>query len=220
MIEIGCDAVIFDMDGTLVDSTSVVEALWAEFSERTGADLPAVLRFAHGRRTEETVQRFTTSAEQAQRETDWMQEQELSVVHGIVEIPAARRLMDALDETRIAIVTSASRELARRRLGAAGLPVPGILIAAEDVRAGKPSPEGYLKAMERLGCDASRAVVFEDAAAGLEAARTSGATTVVVGGYEGPASAGLARILDFAGVSVVTQQAGMLIRWEGEYAPA
>jgi len=94
-------------------------------------------------------------------------------------------------------VTSAERELAVRRLTAAGLSCPTVLVAAEDVEAGKPAPDGFLRAAAALGVSAEYCAAFEDAEAGLQAARAAGAFTVVVGGYESPITRDLRRVIDF-----------------------
>ena len=116
---------------------------------------------------------------------------ELERMDGIVEISGAKELLNALQKGPLAVVTSASRELARRRMAAAGLAPPSAIITAEDVTAGKPSPEGYRRAAMILGVPAEDCVVFEDAEAGLQAALASGARPVVVGGHASATTDGL-----------------------------
>ncbi|MBK0869283.1 HAD-IA family hydrolase [Saccharopolyspora sp. HNM0986] len=192
---------LFDMDGTLVDSSAVVERTWRLFAERHGLDGATVLADAHGRPTAETVARHLPGATDAAAETARIVASEVSDVDGIVPVPGAVELLSQLPAANWAVVTSAGRELAERRMAAAGLNLPGVVVSADDVRSGKPDPEGYLLAAERLGATAAEAVVFEDAAAGLLAARSSGASPVVVGGHDGPAAVGLPRVEDLRSVT-------------------
>ena len=194
-------AVVFDMDGTLVDSTAVVEAVWAEFADRYGLDLGEVLRFSHGRLTIDSVRHFLPAGFDPLEVTAALDAQELVRLDGIVEIPGAAAVLRSLTGAPVAVVTSASRELARRRMQAAGIVVPAVVVAAEDVGTGKPAPEGYLRAASLLGVAPEDCLVFEDAEAGLQAAVTSGARVVVVGGHSSPTTAGLPRVPDFSRLS-------------------
>jgi sugar-phosphatase len=203
-------ALLFDMDGTLVDSTVVVERTWRRFARRHGLDAEEILATAHGRRTGETVARYAPPGTDAEAETARLVAEEVADVDGIVPVPGAADLLAALPPGTWAVVTSAGRELTHRRMAAAGLPVPEVLVSADDVTAGKPSPEGYLAAAAALGVDPARTAVFEDAEAGLRAARASGATPVVVGGHDGPAAEGLARVRDLREVTVRRTAAGAL----------
>jgi len=196
-------ALLFDMDGTLVDSTAVVEQIWAEFADRYGADPHEVLRHAHGRLTIDTVRRFLPPAVDAHVAAAELDADELERLTGIVEVPGAADLLRALQGAPLAVVTSASRELARRRMAAAGVASPSVVIAAEDVTSGKPSPEGYQRAATILGVAPQDCVVFEDAEAGLYAALASGGRPVVVGGHTSAATDGLPRLTDFSGLKVI-----------------
>ncbi|WP_051790352.1 HAD-IA family hydrolase [Streptomyces sp. NRRL S-1022] len=196
-------ALLFDMDGTLVDSTALVESTWAGFCARHAADLPEVLAFAHGRPTRETVGHFIADPELAASETRRLVAHEESETTGITEIPGARSLLAALPRGSWAVVTSAGRKLAEVRLAAAGLPLPEVLVSADDVVLGKPHPEGYLRAAEILGVEPADTIVFEDSGAGVRAGLASGARTVVIGGLD--AFDGVAqRHADFRGFRVDT----------------
>jgi sugar-phosphatase len=196
-------AYLFDMDGTLVDSHVVVEAVWTEFCERHGLDPRVVLAYAHGRQAADTVAHFLpalTDSARAELVAGLLAE-EVNRTDGIVEVPGAGQLLAALAErgARVAIVTSASRALALARLDAAGIGTPEVLVAAEDVERGKPDPSCFLLAASRLGVPIEHCVVFEDAEAGLAAAVASGARAVVVGRHVSAVTDGLERIGDYAG---------------------
>ncbi|MER6030366.1 HAD-IA family hydrolase [Streptomyces sp. NPDC001851] len=195
-------ALLFDMDGTLVDSTVVVERTWRRFARRHGLDAERILATAHGRRTGETVARYAPAGVDVAAETARLVAEEVEDVEGVVAVPGAPELLAALPEDRWAVVTSAGRELTHRRMAAAGLPLPPLLISADDVREGKPSPEGYLAAAAALRVPAAATVVFEDAEAGLRAAVAAGATPVVVGAHRGPAAEGLLRVRDLREVTL------------------
>jgi sugar-phosphatase len=195
-------ALLFDMDGTLVDSTAVVERTWRTFARRHGLDAERILAVSHGRRTEETVARFVPDGVDAEAEARRVIADEVEDVEGITAIPGAQDLLASLPEGAWALVTSAGRLLAEARMKAAGLPLPPVVISADDVVAGKPDPEGYRTAAVRLGLRPEETVVFEDADAGVRAARAAGARTVVVGSVEGAAALDLARVPDLSGVRV------------------
>lgn len=193
-------AVLFDMDGTLVDSTAVVERTWRAFAGRHHLDAERILAVSHGRRTEETVAAFAPAGLDADAEARRLVARECVDTEGIVAVPGAAELLASLREGSWALVTSAGRDLAEARMGAAGLPMPPVVVCADDVTAGKPDPEGYLTAAARLGTAADRTIVFEDAEAGLLAARAAGARTVVVGACAAAAAEALDRVPDLRGV--------------------
>lgn len=172
-------AILFDMDGTLVDSTAVVHRAWAGFAQRCGVDLEKVLDECHGRRTRDTVALFVAPSD-VETEANRVDADELADTNGIAAIAGAPELLATLSPEHWGVVTSAGRNLAQRRLRAAGLPVPPVLITADDVAAGKPAPDGYLLAAARLGIAIESCVIFEDAPAGLQAARRSRAMVVAV----------------------------------------
>ncbi|MEW1953120.1 HAD-IA family hydrolase [Terrabacter sp. NPDC080008] len=173
------DAVLFDIDGTLVDSTPAVERTWTTWASRHGLDPAEILAVCHGRRAEDTVSRFVPAHERAAAVAE-LEELELADLDEVVALPGARELLTRLPSDRWAAVTSGSQRLMRARLAAAELPVPAVLIAAEDVRTGKPDPEGYELAADRLGVPPSRCLVVEDAPAGIAAGLAAGARTLAV----------------------------------------
>lgn len=174
-------AILFDMDGTLVDSTSIVEHMWGEFAAANHVDAAAVVTFAHGRPSRDTIARF---AADPQSVSAWLATFATWEEHGfdeVVEIPGARDLVAAVPRGRWAVVTSALRGPALRRLDAAGFPEPTLVVGADDVEHGKPSPEGYLAAAAALGVPPEQCIVFEDTDAGLDAGRAAGCMVVAVG---------------------------------------
>ena len=190
-------AVIFDMDGTLVDSNAVVEAIWTHFAERFGLVTADVLGFSHGRQTIDTVRRFAPAGVDHEALVMELANTEIETPDGILEVPGAAAFVASIPSELTALVTSAPLLLAKTRMAEAGVPLPPVVVPAEDVANGKPDPEGYLRAASLLGRDPAETVVFEDAPAGIESARASGAQVVVVGTYDGPAADGLHRIPDF-----------------------
>ncbi len=184
-LELTAAAALFDMDGTLVDSTALVEGLWARFSREQGLDVEELLGFSHGRRTPDVVQHFLTATppDEIAAVVAELERRELEADGGVVEVPGAGDLLGRL-EVPWAVVTSAPRQLAVRRMTAAGLPVPGVIVAAEDVARGKPAPDGYRRAAALLGVDAADCVALEDAEPGVRSALDAGAHVVVVGGLD------------------------------------
>ena len=179
------EALLFDIDGTLVDSTPVVERTWNTWASRHGLDVNAILAVCHGRRTEDTVAEFLPESECAAGAAELTQ-LELDDLDGVVALPAVLDLLMKLPPDRWAAVTSGSQELMRARLTVAGLPIPPVLIAAEDVTHGKPDPEGYMKAAAALGRTPSNCLVIEDAPAGLVAGLASGARVLAVATSQSP----------------------------------
>ncbi|MFI6943902.1 HAD-IA family hydrolase [Streptomyces sp. NPDC050418] len=213
--ELSAQALLFDMDGTLVDSTAAVERTWRRFADRHGLDAAAVMSGAHGRRTAETVARHAPAGTDVAAETAWLVAQDVADTGGTVALPGAAGLLAALPADRWALVTSAGAELARQRMAAAGLPLPSVVISAEDVQRGKPDPEGYLRAAALLGVGARDALVLEDAELGLRAARAAGARALVVGPHGGAEATGLPRIADFRGVTVTATYNGIRLALPG-----
>jgi sugar-phosphatase len=212
-ITVTAAGLLFDMDGTLVDSTAVVERTWRAFAVRHRLDAEQILAVSHGRRTEETVAEFAPAGVDIDAETRRLIAQEVVDTEGIVAVPGAAELLASLPKGSWALVTSAGRALAEARMGAAGLPIPPIVISADDVLAGKPSPEGYLAAADRLGVAPGQAIVFEDAEAGVLAARASGARTVVVGACTAPITEELERVADLRGVQVEYAAGRLLVSY-------
>lgn len=174
------DAVLLDMDGTIVNSIKAAERIWGRWAVRQGLDVEAFLPTIHGMRSVETVRRLGLPGLDPEVEADAITQAEIEDVEGVEPIAGAPRLLASLPASRWAVVTSAPRALARARIAAAGLPLPPLLVAAEDVVRGKPAPDCFHLAAERLGTTAARCLVFEDSHAGIVAAESAGARVVVV----------------------------------------
>ncbi len=170
---------LFDLDGTLVDSSIVVARHWGLFAERHKLELASILAVCHGRRSADTIAEVAPSLDAAS-EAALLDTGEEIDVDGLVLVPGAAELLAGLDPTRWAVVTSGHRTLARRRLEAVGLPVPGVLVTGDEVEHGKPHPEGFLRAAAALGVEPAACVVVEDAPAGVAAGRAAGARVVGV----------------------------------------
>ena len=181
-----CDALLFDMDGVLIDSRPVVERTWRRWAARHGLDAEPILRSAHGRRTGDTLREVVPHLA-GPEEIAWLEAAELEDFDGLAAVQGAAQLLATLRSIPWAVVTSAGPELARRRLAAAGLPLPSVLVCSDAVVQGKPAPDGYLLATERLAVTPVRAVVFEDAPAGIAAGRAAGCAVVGVATTHPPA---------------------------------
>lgn len=197
-------AVLFDMDGTLVDSTAIVEQVWGEFAARYGLDIAEILRTSHGVQAGDTVRRFAPAGANVVSLTAELGAMERTRTEGIVEVPGAGDILRSLPSDAVALVTSADRILADVRMDAAGLAMPVTAVTADLVTRGKPHPEGYLRAAELLGVAPEEAVVFEDAPAGIAAGLAAGIRTVAVGPNTGVLPEGMIHIPDYTAVSVTT----------------
>lgn len=189
-------AFLFDMDGTMLDSSAVVERNWRAWASRHGVDADLLLESVHGVRGEDVVRRFGAPDVDVAAEAEWLLQADMADVEGIVPIAGIEGLISGLDPARWAVVTSASRNLATLRLRAAGLPIPETLVSAEDVLRGKPDPEGFFKAASILGVPIEKCLIFEVSPAGVAAARAAGAHVVIVGNLV-PASEGTYAISDY-----------------------
>ena len=173
-------AILFDMDGTLVDSTASVERIWGHWADRHGLSFADFAHRMHGRRAVDIMQALAPAGIDLAQEVAQLDEDELNDTDGIVAIPGAAELIAALPRGSWALVTSARPPLARARMAAAGLPLPDLIVTSSDVALGKPHPECYLTALERLGVAADDAVVFEDAHAGLASGKAAGCRTIAL----------------------------------------
>ena len=174
-----CQAVLFDLDGVLVDSTPCVTRVWAQWASRHGLDPERVVHTAHGQKAIETVRKVAPLLD-AEHEFRIIERMELEDTDGLRVLPGAKELLSAIPAKRYTVVTSGTRRLATKRLQTVGLPVPSNMIAADDVANGKPHPEPYLAGAAVLGFPASECLVFEDAPSGIRSALAAGAKVVAV----------------------------------------
>jgi sugar-phosphatase len=172
--------VLFDMDGTLVDSTKAVNRSWQQWADEMGFGA-LFSGVQHGRPAREMVADLV-SADKVASSIARVTELELADTNDISILPGAAELMASLPEHRRAIVTSCSRDLCRIRLAAAGFDAPAVVVTIDDTVKGKPAPDPFLEAADRLGLDARQCVVIEDAPAGLAAGRAAGCATIGVVG--------------------------------------
>ncbi|HEX4213662.1 MAG TPA: HAD-IA family hydrolase [Candidatus Dormibacteraeota bacterium] len=212
MIRIEAGALLFDLDGTLVDSDAVVDRMWARWADEVGLDHEGFRHTVYGRRGHEVMAQLLPGrpSERNLADNQRMLAWEIEDTDGVVPIAGARELLARLEPARWAIVTSGTMALAAARIRAAGIPMPEFLVTAEQVVEGKPAPEGFLRGAELLGVVAGRCVAFEDSAAGLEAVRAAGMTAIAVGAR--PVEARLAaRVGDLTGIDVVTTGDGLIL---------
>ena len=179
IFQFNCDAILFDLDGVLVDSRHCIERHWQEWASQHQLNLDKVLHYAHGRRTVETI-RLVAPELDAEREASELEAAETSDTAGLVKIPGALELLQSIPANAWGIATSGTHATALTRLAFGGLPVPDVLISSEDVAAGKPDPEPYLFAALMLGAKPANCVVIEDAPAGIQAGHAAGMHVVGV----------------------------------------
>jgi mannitol-1-/sugar-/sorbitol-6-phosphatase len=198
-------AVLFDMDGTLIDSTPVVLRSWVRWAQEEGLD-PARLAHSHGIPARGIVEALLP-AERVDAAVTRIEQIELGDTEGITVLPGAAAALLALQGGHSAIVTSCTRPLAAARIDATGLVAPSLVVTASDVERGKPHPDPFLLAARRLGADPADCLVVEDAPGGLTAARSAGCATLAVTTTTAPA--------DLDADAVVATLADVRFRAEG-----
>ena len=205
-------AFLFDMDGTILSSIVAAERIWSAWAERQGLDVQAFLPTIHGIRAIDTIRNLALPGVDAAAEADALTLAEIEDVAGIDAIAGAAAFLGALPADRWAIVTSAPRALALRRIEAAGLPMPALLITADEVMHGKPAPDCFLLAAERLGYPIADCLVFEDTPAGIAAAEAAGAqVAVITATHHRPLDTRHPRILDYTALDLEIGEDGALL---------
>lgn len=205
-----CVAILFDLDGVLVDSRECVERTWRRWAAERGLDPELVLREAHGRRTFETIERVAPHLD-AGAEGARIAASESGETRGIYEIAGARDLLESLPPRSWAVVTSGIRAVAETRIRHMRLPTPPVLVPADEISHGKPHPEGYLTAADRLTVDPEQCIVIEDAPPGIEAARAAGMRAIgVLGTYPAEALGAADVVVPSVAALRVTARAGRL----------
>jgi sugar-phosphatase len=184
---LSCSAILFDLDGVLVDSTKAVEREWREWAERKGVNGDAIMAIAHGVRTVEVIRRTAPHLD-AEMEASLIENHEANDQRGVTVMPGALHLLQSIPTGRWGVVTSGSRLLATNRLAYCGLPIPDVLVTSDDVTFGKPHPEPYLKGAVQMNMPPADCVVIEDAPAGIEAGKAGGMKVIgVTSTYQRPA---------------------------------
>ncbi|WP_348944574.1 HAD-IA family hydrolase [Chitinibacter sp. FCG-7] len=191
-MSIAVKGLLFDMDGTLVDSRSCIELLWRNWALRHKLDFADIQAVMHGRRGIETIQIVAPHLD-AQSEVELLLAEEALMLEGIVAIAGAHELLSSLAPHQWAVVTSAPRDLALAKLAFAGLPLPQHIVGADDVKDGKPHPAPFQMGAAKLGLSADQCLAFEDASAGIRSAHAAGAAVCLVTSAGGHDDSGLAQ---------------------------
>ena len=204
-------AFLFDMDGTLINSIGATERVWTRWALKHGLDVATFLPTMHGVRGIDTITRLGLPGVDPVAEAKEVEREEMEDVDGVVAIAGAIAFLSGLPAGRWGIVTSAPVALARRRLAAAGIPLPDVIVTAEDVTKGKPAPDGYLLGAKRLGVDPADCLVFEDVPAGVLAGEGAGAHVVVMTAtHHHPMETGHPTLQSYEGVTTEQDSAGKL----------
>lgn len=177
MIQIQCEALLFDMDGVLINSTPAVARVWARWAIERGFNPEEVVARAHGRPSLTTVKEFLPNSDH-DAENREVERREIADLEGVVPLPGTLELLSSLPDDRWTIVTSCTRALAEVRIRAAGLPLPKKLVTANDITNGKPHPDPYLKGASKLGFSPSDCVVVEDVPAGVRSGKAARAKVI------------------------------------------
>jgi sugar-phosphatase len=204
-------AFLFDMDGTILTSIKAAERVWGQWAASHGLDVDAFLPTIHGKRTEETIRALELPGVDPVLEAAFITRAEIEDVAGVEAIIGVSSFLASLPRERWAIVTSAPRLLAEARIAAAGLPVPPVLVAAEDVERGKPAPDPFLLGARKLGVAPADCLVFEDTLAGLRSAAAAGmASIVVTTTHSHPLDTDVTAVLDYEALRAVCTPDGWL----------
>jgi mannitol-1-/sugar-/sorbitol-6-phosphatase len=179
MTSFRCTAILFDLDGVLIDSTRSVDRQWRIWAHEQGIDEEKVIAIAHGVRAIEVIRAVAPHLD-AEAELRRLEAREANDKIDVAVMTGAAELVRAIPDGRWGVVTSGTRPLASARLRLGGLPVPKVLVTAEDVANGKPHPEPYLRAAKLLGVKAEECLVIEDAPAGIRSARAGGMKVIAL----------------------------------------
>lgn len=173
------DAILFDMDGTLINSSHACARIWGRWAEHYGLDKEQVIHQSHGRRPEDTALSILGAEADIKSAVELFTKEEAKEKE-VTTITGAKELLEQLPPNKWAIVTSSTENIAKERLAYCKLPYPASLVTAEKVTKGKPDPEGYLLAAKELGVDIKKCLVIEDAPGGIEAGHKAGAFVIVL----------------------------------------
>lgn len=172
-------ALLFDLDGVLVDSTPAVTRVWAKWAVKHGFEPEKTVREAHGRPSIESIRELLPDADHEALNRE-LEAQEIADIEGVVPLPGAVEMLNSVPTDRWTIVTSCTRELAEVRLRAAGVPQPPTMVTSSDITRGKPDPEPYLKGAAKLGFPPADCIVLEDVPAGIVSGKAAGSRVIAV----------------------------------------
>ena len=211
-----CEAVLFDLDGVLMDSNPIYEWHWQRWADRHGVSFEHIAAIHHGRPAIRTIGIVAPhlDAEREARQFNVDLEADLTM-DGLLAYEGAEALLRSLPPDRWAIATSAPRSFALAGLRYLHLPMPAVLVTVDDVVHGKPAPDPYLQAAAGLGRDPTRCLVIEDAPAGIEAARAAGARVLAVSSTNPPEAlrAADAVVPRLADLEMSARGTGVRVHW-------
>jgi sugar-phosphatase len=217
MPELRVDAIIFDMDGVVIDSGDVYAKHWREWGEGHGLDYDTDIAHVHpGRPPLETIRAVAPSVDAEAETARFNSALDADESDDAIEaMPGAAALLTALPRDRWAIATSAYRDIARQWLAHAGMPEPAALVTVDDIEHGKPAPDPFLRAAELLGVDPGRCVVIEDAPAGITGAKAAGAMVLALRTTHGPEDLAEADYQTYSldSITAAADVDGLLVRW-------
>ena len=172
-------ALLFDLDGVLVDSTPVITRIWEKWAVEHGFEPEQTAREAHGRPSLESIRELLPDADHEALNRD-LEQREIDDTDGVVPLPGIVELLASLPPDRWAIVTSCTQPLAEARIRAAGLQVPPNIVTSSDITNGKPHPEPYILGARLLGLSAAECIAFEDAPAGICSGKAAGSKVIAL----------------------------------------
>jgi mannitol-1-/sugar-/sorbitol-6-phosphatase len=210
-VEFICRAILFDLDGVLINSSVVVERHWKRWAELHDVSFEHLMEVAHGR-TSAGIICIVAPHLDAEQEGRIREAEEGVDTDGLEVYPAANTLLRSLPSDSWAVVTSGNRRTASTRLHYGDLPTPTILVTAEDVQQGKPNPEAYLLAAKRLGVQPEQCLVIEDAPAGIEAASAAGMSVIALATTHSPGALGRADVIARGIANVTAKTEGTQLR--------
>jgi sugar-phosphatase len=178
MLTFPCDALLFDLDGTLANSMAAVDRAWGTLCQRHGLDLSYVLPQIHGRRSIDSIRALLPHVD-AEAEDAWLRHLEATDTEGVFALPGVAEFIESLT-CPWTVVTSGTSDVARARLRAAGIPEPVVAVFGEDVARGKPAPDPFKLGADRLGVAAERCLAFEDTVAGIRSAHAANMKVIAV----------------------------------------